>query len=173
MYECDKAESTKKARPVAAPFAKTQAKLLFLVVLFALGRRSLALNLSLRFRLFHGFLGFGSLLGASFGTLLFLLVEDLLAAQQFEKSLVGAVTLIPVSADDARVPAIAIAKPRPDRVEQLHHGRIGHEISRSQTPRREISALAQRNHLLDDRLRRLGLGNSRLNALLHDHRGDQ
>ena len=47
-------------------------------------------------RVFHGLLGFGGFLGASFGALFLLLVEDLLAAQQFEERLVGAVALIPV-----------------------------------------------------------------------------
>src|SRR5579872_1701793 len=109
---------------MAAPLAKRpsqkQEQLFFLVFLFAFGRCGLALSLRLRLRLFHGFLGFGGFLGAGFGALFLLLVEDFLAAQQLEESLVGAVALVPVGTDDAGVAAVAIAEPRPDRVKQLH-----------------------------------------------------
>ena len=64
--------------------------------------------LGLRLRVFHGLLGFGSLLGTGLSALFFLLVENFLASQQFEESLVRAVTLIPASANDARIPALAI-----------------------------------------------------------------
>ena len=64
----------------------------------------------LRFGLFHGLLGFGNFLGASLGTLLALFVENFLAPKQFEESLVRAVTLIPVSADNACITALAIAE---------------------------------------------------------------
>ena len=53
-------------------------------------------------------------------------------------------------ADDARVAAVAIAETRADRVEQLHHGFVGHQIRGSQAARGEVSALAERDHLLDD-----------------------
>src|SRR5438270_12487425 len=95
-------------------------KLLFVIFPFALGCCGFALNLSLRFRFFHGFLGFGGFFGAGFGALLALLVQNLLAAEQLEESLVSAVTLIPVSADNAGVSAVAVAKARSDGVELLH-----------------------------------------------------
>src|SRR5579863_618989 len=93
----------KRARRRAVPRIKLE-RLLFLVVF--LYRLDAAIVSGLGFSVFHGFLGFGGFLGASFGALFFFLVEDLLAAQQFEKSLVGAVTLVPVGADDAGVSAL-------------------------------------------------------------------
>src|SRR5277367_4479680 len=118
MYECGK---RKRRSPQAAPFEKPK-QLFFLVVAF--GRSGFALSLSLRFRFFHGLFSFGGLLGAGFGAFLFLLVEDFLAAQQFEECLVGAVAFIPTGADDARVSALPIAKTRADRVKQLHQSLI-------------------------------------------------
>src|SRR5437588_5851564 len=70
-----------------------------------------AILCSLGFGLFHRLLGLSGLLGAGFGAFLALFVEDLLDAEQFEESLVGAIALVPSRADDARVSAIAIAKP--------------------------------------------------------------
>src|ERR1017187_579181 len=104
-----------KAQPVGRASQENK-RLLFLI--FVLHRFDAAIVLGLRLRVFHGFLGFGGFLGTSFGALFLLLVEDLLAAQQLEESLVGAVALIPVRADDARVAAVAIAKTRPDRIKQ-------------------------------------------------------
>src|ERR1700680_70342 len=103
-----------KRRGLTAPW-QNSIKLLFLV--FVLCRLDATIMSRLRLCFFHRLLGFGSLLGASFGTLFFLFVENLLAAQQFEESLVGAVALVPVSANDARVPALAIAETRSHRVE--------------------------------------------------------
>src|SRR5580700_173106 len=94
----------KKARRKAVPVTNRK-ELLFLIVVFAFGRCGFALSLSLRLRLFHSLLGFGGFFGADFGAFFFLLVENFLAAQQFEECLIGAVALVPVSADDARVPA--------------------------------------------------------------------
>src|SRR5580658_6452461 len=150
MYECGTRRVAKKRRsPKAAPFTKHK-QLLLLVA--ALSWCRFAFNLSLRLGLFHGFLGFGGFLGTGFGAFFFLLVEDLLAAQQLEEGLVGAVALVPVGADDARVAPLAVAETRSDGVEELHHGLIGHEISRGQTTGGEVAALAQRDHLLDEGL---------------------
>ena len=49
----------------------------------------------MRFGLFHGLLGFGGFLGAGFGAFLFLLVENLLAAEKFEEGAVSAISLVP------------------------------------------------------------------------------
>jgi hypothetical protein len=73
MYKCDK----RKARPEGRALYETT-KLLFLI--FFLYRLDTAIVRGLRFRVFHSLLGFGGFLGASFGTLFLLLVEDLLAA---------------------------------------------------------------------------------------------
>src|SRR6202041_487927 len=144
-----------------------------LFVVLVLDRLHAALVLRLRFGFFHGFLGFGDFLGAGFGALFFLFVEDLLAAEEFEESLVGSVAFVPVSADDARVAAVAIAETRADRVEQLDQGFIGHEVSASQAASGEVAAFAQRDHLFDDGARRFGLGNGSFDPLLDDHGCDQ
>src|SRR6516225_7751543 len=123
-------------------------KLLFLVGALGWLRRC-AFGLGLRFGLFHRLLGFGSLLGTGFGALFALLVENLLAAQQFEECLVGAVTLIPGRTDDAGVSAVAVAEARSDGVEQLHDGLAGHQVGSGLTTRGKITALAERDHLLD------------------------
>src|SRR5690242_18776718 len=109
--------------------------LLFLIV-SALGWCGLALSLSLGFGLFHGFLSLSGLFGAGFGTLFALFVEDLLAAQQFEKSLVGAVAFVPGGADDAGVSAVAIAETGADGVKELHYRFIGHQVRRGETASR-------------------------------------
>src|SRR6201997_612774 len=109
MYECGRSALVqKKRRGRSRAFATKLTPLFFLIFFFC--RLDAAILGSLRFGLFHGFLGFGSLFGAGFGTPFLLLVEDLLAAQQLEKSLVSAVTLVPVSADDASVSTLTIAE---------------------------------------------------------------
>src|SRR5271165_6714062 len=60
-----------------------------LLAIFFLDRLDATIVRCLGFGLFHGFLGFGGTLGAGFGALLALFVENLLAAEQFEKCLVG------------------------------------------------------------------------------------
>ena len=112
-----------KARPQAAPFAKHRK--LFFLVFFFLHRLNSAIVLRLSLGVFHCLLGFGGFLGASFGALFLLLVENLLAPEQFQESLVGAVALVPVGADDARctrrcgrrnaVPPCRTTSPRPHR----------------------------------------------------------
>src|SRR5438270_7123021 len=67
---------------------------LFFVAFFFHGLDA-AIVCGLRFRLFERFLGFGGFLGASFGAFFALLVQNLLAAEQFQKGLVGAIALIP------------------------------------------------------------------------------
>src|ERR1700678_442808 len=120
--------------------------LFFLVFFLAFGGCGFALGLGLRFGFFHGLLSFGGFLGANFCAFFFLFVENLLAAKQFEESLVGSVAFVPVSADDSRVAAVAVAETRADRVEQLDESFIGHEVSARQTACGEVAALAQRDH---------------------------
>src|SRR5256885_2035462 len=108
------------------PCPNTKVRLFLLVA--TLGRCSLALNLSLGLSFFHGLLGFGGALGTGLGALFLLLVENFLAAEQFEKSLVGAITLIPMGADDPGVSAFAITEAGSDRVEQLHQRLVRHQI---------------------------------------------
>ena len=127
----------------------------------------------MRFRFFHCLLGFGGLLGASFGSLFALLVENLLASEQLEESLVGTIALLPCGANDARISAVAVAEAGADRIEEFHDSFVGHEIRRSETASGEIPTFAQRDHLFNDGARGLGLGNGRLDAFFDDHRSDQ
>src|SRR5215469_3794332 len=138
----------KKARPKPCPVNVSLVKKLFFL-LVALGWSSRAFSPRLRFRLFHRLLGFGGLFGASFRTLFALFVENLLASEQFEESLVRAVALVPCCTDDARVATVPIAEARAHGIEQLHHGLVGHQIASRLSPRRQIAALAERDHLLD------------------------
>src|SRR5437660_296097 len=164
-------EAKKKARRKPCLW-RTKSALLFLTFFF-LARLDTALLLRLRLGLFHRLLGLGDFFGAGFGTLFALFIQHLFAAQQFEEGFVGAVTLVPAGADNARVSAIPVAETRANRVEQLDHRVAGHEVRRRQPPRREVASLAERNHLLDDGLRGLRLRNGRFDPLLHDHRRDQ
>src|SRR5579864_4108400 len=168
-------DEKKKARQNAVPFTNLcEPSLLFLFVLVAgLGGCGGAFGLSLCLGLFHRLLGLGGFLGASFGALFLLLVENLLAAEQFQKSLVGSVALVPPGADDARVAAVAVAETGANGVEQLHDGFVGHQVTAGLTARSQITALAKRDHFFDQRTRCLRLGNGRLDALLHNHGGDQ
>src|SRR5271170_7895824 len=70
--------------------------------------------LSLRFGIgvFHRLAVFLGAFGTDFGPLLPLLVEHLLAAQQFDERLFGAVALSPRRTNDAQISALAIAEPR-------------------------------------------------------------
>src|ERR1700746_2760197 len=108
--------SKRKARQSAVPgMVVKQRELLFLFPTGGGVCRS-AFRLSLRFGLFESLLRFGGLLGASFRTLFVLLVENLLSAEQLQKSLIGAVALLPHRATDPCVSAVAIAKPRTNGV---------------------------------------------------------
>src|ERR1700674_4657615 len=113
--EAAKTAESAKTKARTWPRLRKTRSLLFLV--FVLGRFDAAVMRGLCLRLFHGLFGLFGLLGADCGTFLAFFVENLLAAQQFEESLVGAVPFIPVSTNDARVPTFPIAEPWPYRVE--------------------------------------------------------
>src|SRR5271167_2078806 len=93
MYEWGpglKAGAKKKARRCAVP-CEAKTELVFLVFfIFLFEGLDAAIVSSLRFRVFHGFLGFCGALGANFSALFLLLIENLLAAEKFEEGLVGA-----------------------------------------------------------------------------------
>src|ERR1700756_259920 len=169
-------DEKKKARQDAVPFTKLcEPSLLFLFVFLAAlgGFRGGAFGLSLCLGLFHRLLGLGGFLGASFGALFLLLVENLLAAEQFQKSLFGPVPLVPPGANGARVAAVAVAETGANRVKQLHEGFVGHEVTAGLTARSQVTAFAKRDHLLDQGARSFCLGNGRLDSLFHNHGGDQ
>src|SRR3954449_6829087 len=76
---------------------------------------------------------FGGFLASIFRTFFALLVQTLLAAEQFEEGFVRAVALVPAGADNASVSAVAIAEARSDRIEQLYDGFVGHQVGGGQT----------------------------------------
>src|SRR6266851_259787 len=163
-----KPELKRKARDLARAYYNRFYPLLFSFCL-RLSFHSRLISLR-RFRLFHLFLGFLSLLGTGFSALLALFIQHLLTAQEFDEGLVGAIALLPSGADNARIAPGAVAKARPNGIEQFVHGFIGHEIRSRLAARRKISALAQGDHLLDNRLQRLGFGNRSFNPLFDDER---
>src|ERR1700724_2814151 len=139
----------KKRRSLSRVFVTNVSELFFLVVFLCCLDTTVVLGLC--FGLFHGLLGFRGLLGAGFGALLALFVEHLLAAQQLDEGLIGAVTFVPAGANNAQISAVAVPEAGTNGVKQLDHGIVGHEVGRSQTACREISSLAERDHLLAQR----------------------
>ena len=75
--------------------------------------------------------------------------------------------------DDAGVAAVALAEPRAQRVEQLLHRRRRPQHHGRLTARVQRIRLGQRDHLLDQRLDRFGLGNRGDDALLQNHAGGE
>src|SRR5208282_6713381 len=100
---------------------------------------------------------FGTL-GAEFGALLALLVHHLLAAENFDERLGAAVSLAEAGEDDARIAAVAVAKARADRVEQLVNRLGRHQERRSQAAVCNPALFAERDHLLDVGFHEFGLG---------------
>ena len=75
--------------------------------------------------------------------------------------------------DDAQVSAFAVAETGSDGVEELVHGGAGHEVGQGLAARRQIAALAQRDHLLDQRTQGFGLGHGGLDSFFEDERSHQ
>src|SRR5262249_37302405 len=110
---------------------------------------------------------------ANFRTLLPLLVENLLAAEKLDEGLLRAIALLEASADNTKIPAIAIAETRADGVEKLVDRFPRHQVRRGAPAGRKVSALAHSDHLLHVRPHRLGLNNGGFNSLFDDQRSDQ
>ena len=111
-YDSHKKKRTRTwVRRNKSSFLEFESLLLFFLLLAGLATITLR-GLRLGFGFFHGFLGLGYSLGAGFGAFFALLVEHLLAAQQFDECLFGAIALLPCRADDAQIAAIAVAETR-------------------------------------------------------------
>src|SRR4029077_19148881 len=128
---------------------------------------------ALRLGFFHGLLGFGRTLGTSFGALLALFFLQLFAAEKLDECFVGAIALLPASADNAQVTAFAIAEARTNSVEELVHGGAGHEVGVCLPARRKVATLAQSDHLLHSRTHGLGLRHRRLDTFFENERRHQ
>src|SRR5262249_9637463 len=102
----------------------TKEVLLFVFIL--LGSSGFGFGSLLRLSFFHGFLGFSGALGAGFGTLSFLLFDQLLAADEFDKRLFSSIALLPPCTSNAGEAAFAVAETWTDSFEQLVHGLGGH-----------------------------------------------
>src|SRR5579864_1847786 len=165
-------QASRKRNLLEARGSKLEAHLLLLLFLFLSGFRS-RLRLCLRLGLFHRFLGFGNPLGAGFGALFTLLIKDLFAAQKLDERLFRSIALLPCSAHDAQIPAIAIAKTRCDGVEQLDHGFVRHQVRRGEAPSREIATLAQCDHLFDMWAHGFRFRDRGLDPLFHNQRSHQ
>jgi len=127
----------------------------------------------LRFGFFHGAFGFGGTLGAGFGSLLALFVENFFAAEEFDEGVVGSITFAESSTNDAEVATVAIAKAGTDGVEQFVDSGTGHELRESVTAGGEISALAQRDHLFDLWAHGFRFGHRGLDSFFENERSDQ
>src|SRR5580704_133815 len=167
-----------KRNPRLAPWAAfwrryAARNFLLLGLVFAFRTGHGMLHAALSFGFVHSSLVFLCTLGTRFGTLLALFVQHLFATQKFDEGVVSAVAFAPTGANDAQITTIAVAKTRADGVEELVHGGAGHKISERLPTRGQVAALAEGNHLLDQRSHGFGLGDGGLNALFDDERGDQ
>src|SRR6185369_2057532 len=122
--------------------------------------------------LFHLLLELFSTLGADFGTLLTLGVDDLLGSKQLDQCLLSTIALADAGEHDASVTTAAIAKARCE-FEQLLDRFACHKIRTRKASRSQIALLAESDHLLDLRLHGFCLGHSRLDPLFQDQRRDQ
>lgn len=108
-------------------------------------------------------------LGPDFGTLLALLIEHLLGSKQLDKRLFGSVTLLPASANDPQVAAVAVAVPRRYGVKKPRDSFAGLQESQSLTPGMHVTLLPQSDEPFDVRAHGLGLGDGGLDAVLKKH----
>src|SRR5438445_1217676 len=131
---------------------------------------AVALGLRLGFSLLHRLLGFFDTLGSSFGAFLALFFLQLLAAQQLDKRLLSAVTLLPTSAYDTQLSAVSISETGSDGVEEFIDRIICHEIGGCPPARREIATFAKGDHFFHVRSHGLGFGHVGFHALL-DYEG--
>src|SRR5690349_25113317 len=117
-------------------FVKVRCFERYLLLLFrAFGRLAL-----LGFEL--GFGGFEAL-GARFGALFTLLVEQLFGAEQLDEDLLAAITLAPAAADDAQIATAAVAVARGHVVEQAVDRLRGHQVSTGLASGMRVAALAE------------------------------
>src|SRR5580704_10214948 len=123
--------------------------------------------------LFHGSFGFFGTLGTSLGSFFALFFLQLFTTEEFDERRVSAVALAPTGSDNTQVSTFAVPEPGGDGVEKLVHCGTRHEIGDGLAARGQIAALAQRDHLLDQRTQGLGLGHSGLDSLFDDERSHQ
>src|SRR5208282_3605757 len=81
---------------------------------------------------------------------------------------VGAVALTPAGMNDASVPPAALGIALGHVVEQLLHRRRGEHVTGGLATRMEVPALAQSDHLLHHRARRLRLSYRGFDSLIND-----
>src|SRR6266511_1565078 len=93
-----------------------------------------------------------------------------LVVDEFEIDHVGRVTLAGTELDDARVAARTVGKARRNVREELVHDVLRAQRRNCASPRCEISAAAERDHLLGERLDRFGLRLRRLDPAVLDQR---
>src|SRR5215469_346340 len=123
--------------------------------------------------LFELLLQFLTLLGAGLGTLLRLLAELLLSANQLDERHFGGIALARTGTNDSAVTAIARSIARSDDREETVDRLRSHQVGSSLTAGMHVTALAQSNHLLDQRLGGLGLGDGGFDTVVEDDRGHQ
>src|SRR5437867_1383473 len=80
-----------------------------------------------------------------------------LVVHELEVDHLGGVTVARPELDDARVAARSVGKARRNVGEELMHHVLGAQLGEREPPRVKVAALAERDHLLRERLDRLGL----------------
>jgi hypothetical protein len=107
-------------------------------------------------------------LRTGFGTLLAFLIQHLLRPNQLNERLLGAIATLKAGADNPQIAAVAIAVPRRNCLEQPRNSLAGLQISKSLTPRMQVTLLSERNELLNMRTHGLGLGDRGRYAILEN-----
>src|SRR2546430_781855 len=123
--------------------------------------------------LFKGLLHLFAALGASFGALFPLLVENLLRADQLDEGFFTAIAFAISGADDAQIAALTIAVAGRDGLKETLHRFAAQQVRSSETAGGDVAALAEGNHLLDVGTHRLCLRDSGLDALFQDERSHE
>src|SRR5580700_7414041 len=121
----------------------------------------------------HGLLHFLAALGAGFGALLALLVENLLGVDQLNDGLFATIALAEASARDAEIAAVAIAVTRRHGVKEARHRFVGLQIGVRLAPGMKIALLAQGDELLHVGPRSFGLRDGGDDAIFQKNGRDE
>lgn len=112
----------------------------------------------------------GAALGTRLGALLTLFVELVLGSQKFNISLLGAVSLLESSANDAQIAAVPFSIARSYGIEEPGDCLPRLQVGESLPAGMQIAFLAQRDQFFDVWTRGLGLGDRRLHAIFEKNR---
>ena len=112
---------------------------------------------------------FGALFRFEVVALLALDFELFFRAQQFDEHLFGTIALLEADANDSQIATVAVAVAGSHDVKKALDGIVGAEKGVRLTARVQIALLAERDHFLNVRTNRLGLGHGRLHAVFFNY----